>query len=286
MTVYNAEKFLNEAIRSLVDQTFQEWELVVIDNGSRDESPAILSGYADTRIRMELLGENIGRTPALRRAFNLARGEYIAVLDADDVSHPERLVRQIAYLDAHPGVVVVGTWAKRIDVDSVVTGDYSPPTDAAAIRDSFGWTNPIIHSSAMYRRANAAAVGGYPADLPYSADCGLWLRLGEVGELAIIDEQLCSYRVVPQSVTRSTKLQGDVASDIHHMYSEARRRLQLSPESLRKNREELTIARCRYGLALAQSGRSFEAARVLGAELLSNPRGMIWNRVVRAWLGR
>ena len=101
MTIYNAEPYLKEAIDSIVAQTFGEWELIAIENGSSDGSRAILDSYQDERIRCFCLPENIGRTPALRYAFEQAGGEYIAVLDADDVSHPERFKKQVEYLDQH-----------------------------------------------------------------------------------------------------------------------------------------------------------------------------------------
>ena len=130
MTIYNAGPYLKEAIDSIVAQTFDDWELIAIENGSLDESPAILTGYKDGRIRVFALPKNIGRTPALRYALQQAQGEYIAVLDADDVSHPERLKKQAAYLDQHLEVGLVGSWAEQINERNKVSGEYRPSAEA------------------------------------------------------------------------------------------------------------------------------------------------------------
>src|SRR3972149_9086486 len=98
MTIYNAEPYLRAAIDSLISQTFPDWELIAVENGSTDGSLSVLKDYADPRVRVFQQKKNIGRTPALRFAFDQARGDYVAVLDADDISSPDRLARQVAFL--------------------------------------------------------------------------------------------------------------------------------------------------------------------------------------------
>ena len=151
MTVFNAAPFVGTAIDSVLAQSYHDWELVIVDDGSTDGSTAILSTYQDPRIRVTLLAQNIGRTPALRRAFAMARGTYYAVLDADDVSRKDRLARQVEYLDGHPDVVLIGSWARYIDRQGSEFGYWQPPVDAQDLREFLGWANPIVHSALSLR---------------------------------------------------------------------------------------------------------------------------------------
>jgi glycosyltransferase involved in cell wall biosynthesis len=284
MTVYNAGPWLREAVDSLLAQTYVDWELIAIQNGSTDVSADILAGYDDPRIRVIAVRENMGRTPALRHAFDLAHGEYIAVLDADDVSLPGRLAKQVEYLDARPDVVLVGGWAERIDGEGNRIGDYTPPADERELYDRFGWQNPVVHSAAMYRANEARAVGGYPADLPFAQDLGLWLRLAERGRIGMIGEYLARHRTIPSSMTLGKASRPIVAKDTLELLVYARRHLALSPHASRRSREEITIAAFRYALALAGTGRLVDGLAMLGRAALLNPRAVLWNRVYRAAL--
>lgn len=286
MTVYNAAPWLREAVDSIVGQTYGDWEMVVIENGSSDESTAILASYNDRRIIVVAMRENIGRTPALRHAFELARGEYIAVLDADDVADTTRLEKQVAFLDEHRDVTVVGSWARRINGEGAEIGLWTQPTDPSALLDRLGYENPIVHSSAMYRSAAAAEVGGYPLDLAYAQDCGLWLRLAERGPTGIIGEYLCRHRIVGSSMTQSNKSRILIARDSVTLLAYAGEHLRLSTAARRRWREETAIAASRYAIALARAGQLTEAAGIVIAALARNPLAFLWNRVYSSWLGR
>ena len=285
MTVFNAAPWLREAVDSVVHQTHTDWELVAIENGCTDDSPSILTSYADPRLRVISVRENMGRTPALRHAFGLARGEYIAVLDADDVADPARFAKQVTFLDANPAVTVVGSWTTRIDGLGQEFGLFTPPTDSAVLLDHLGYENPIVHSSAMYRAAVARAVGGYPAEHPYAQDCGLWLRLAERGPIAMIAECLASHRSLPGSMTRSKESQVMVALDNLALLEYACVHLPLSRVAQRRNREERTIAACRLGVALLRTGQHGDGLAYLLSALRSDPAGVLWNRVTRGLLG-
>lgn len=284
MTIYNAAPWLQRTLDSLFAQTFRDFELVAVENGSTDGSRAILEACGDPRLRLLALPQNIGRTPALRHGFERARGEYLAVLDADDLNGPERLRREVEFLDAHPDVVLVGTWTDFIDAGDRVVGQYRPPADSAELIDVFGGENPIVHSSCMYRAADAAAVGGYPEDLPHSQDLGLWLKLLRRGKAAIIAEPLCQFRVITGGggMTQSRRNRIDVARDQLKLLRTVRETLPLSRTGRRRNREELAISRARYAWALAQQ-RQFGRAFVAGAgALFADPLALLNNRVTRA----
>lgn len=282
MTIYNAAPYLGKSIDSLIAQSFPDWELIAVENGSRDESAAILLQYRDPRIRVFQLESNIGRTPALRYAFSKAAGEYIAVLDADDVAQQQRFLKQVSYLDSHPETVLLGTWAEYIDSDDRVVGEWVPPTDPGALLKIMASRNPIVHSSAMYRSTVAAEVGGYPADRTYSQDYGLWLKLTSRGVLAVLPERLSRFRILPSSMTRSRTYQVDVARDLLLVMIEAGKRLILDKEGRRKNREELAIARVRYAAALARSGRVFRGAKEACVALAVDPISLFNNRITRS----
>ncbi|MEI8011087.1 MAG: glycosyltransferase family 2 protein [Candidatus Omnitrophota bacterium] len=203
MTIYNTASFLRQSIESLLAQSFTDWELIALENGSTDDSPSILLSYADPRIRVFSFSKNIGRTPGLRHAFDQARGEYIAVLDADDVSRYDRLTRQVAFLDAHPETVLVGAWAEHMDEQGRVFDRWEPPADPGKLLDIIARRNPIVHSSAMYRRSQALCAGGYPLAYTYAQDFALILALARQGQVTVIPEHLCRLRVFPGSMTRS-----------------------------------------------------------------------------------
>jgi glycosyltransferase involved in cell wall biosynthesis len=286
MTVYNAAPWLREAVDSIVAQTYEHWELVVIENGSVDESPAILASYADPRIRVVTVRENIGRTPALVRALELARGELVAVLDADDVSAPTRFAKQVAYLAVNLQVSLVGTWTIRIDGAGREIGRWSPPTDPVAVLDALGYANPIVHSSAMYRAACARNVGGYPTSVPYAQDCALWVRLGARAPIGMIGEFLTRHRSIQGGLTQSADSRIAVARDNLAMLQLAAELLPLSPAAARLNREETTIARLRYAVALAVAGHRLRGGLMVLGTVARDPVGIAWNRVTRGSIGQ
>jgi hypothetical protein len=284
MTVYNAAPYLARSIDSLLQQSFADWELVVVENGSTDGSAGILGGYSDPRLRVLPLTANIGRTPALRLAFENGRGEYTAVLDADDTCDPQRLQKQVAHLDAHPDVVLLGSWTHYIDADDRVIGEWAPQGDPAALRTLMASGNPIVHSSAMYRAAAARSAGGYPPEAAFGQDLALWLNLLAFGEPAVLPEYLARFRILPESMTRAGIYRVDAARDKLALLLKARARLQPTGEGRRRNREELAIARIRYALALARSGQALKGARAAASALCRDPVYVLNNRITRGLL--
>lgn len=286
MTIYNAAAFLERTLRSLFAQTFRDFELVAVENGSTDGSRALLERCGDARVRLLPLPQNIGRTPALRHAFDQARGALIAVLDADDLNRPDRLEREVRFLDAHPDVVLVGTWAEFIDMEDRVVGQYQPPPSHDALVDTFGVENPIVHSSAMYRAADARAVGGYPAQYTHSQDLGLWLQLLGRGRVAVLPEPLCQFRIAAGGMTQGRRHRTDAARDQLDLLARIRATLPLSAAGRARNREALAIARARYAWALAQNGSPLRALGQATRALFSDPVALASNRVTRGFLGR
>jgi len=285
MTVYNGAMFLRESIDSILAQTFPDWELIAVDDGSTDASPLILAAYSDSRVRVFPLAKNIGRTPALRYAFDNARGEYIAVLDQDDISHPARLERQVKYLAQHPDVVLVGSWAENIDQVGQVFDRFSPPTDHNEIIDLLGYNNPFVHSSVMFRKETASAVGGYPSQFGYAQDYALILELEQKGKLAIINEYLCKLRILKGSMTASRVYRMDVSKDTIELRRYALEKLTLSPKARRYNRRSIAKNEIKYGMAIFGSN-IFSGLKIIIRGFRRDPTALFINGKIMKILGK
>lgn len=259
MTIYNAESYLKEAIDSIISQTFENWELIAVDDGSTDNSPAILSNYKDTRIRVWINSTNIGRTPALRSAFEQSRGEYIAILDADDISHPERFARQVEYLNQHPDVGLVGSWAKRIDKHGSVILDFKPSTEKDQLYNSLAWKNPFVHSSIMYRKKLALQAGGYPKTYIYAQDYALILNIINLSQVAMIGEYLCKLRISNSSMTESKEYNKIRLMEGILLYEKAAEDVSLSRTAYTKNKCRLALLNFKLGWGHAKDREGSKA---------------------------
>ena len=253
MTIYNAELYLKEAIDSVLTQTFSDWELIAVENGSTDQSMEVLSTFDDPRVRVFAFQENIGRTPALRYAFKQARGEYIAILDADDVALPERLERQVEFLDSYADVVLVGSWVQGINEIGHITSTLEPPTNSEELHDCLGWANPMVHSSIMYRSAVASKIGGYPEEFAYAQDIALMQALAQNGRLSIIDDYLCQWRTLATSETRSIGNRLLIAYEQVGLWRYAAKCLPLSARARRLNRLVTARSEVMYGVAMLKN---------------------------------
>jgi glycosyltransferase involved in cell wall biosynthesis len=174
MPVYNDERFVGRAVESILSQTLTAIELIVVDDGSTDGTAAVLARYADSRLRTVHQG-NAGIARALNAAIDLSVAPKIARMDSDDIALPERLERQLAYLDAHPEYGMVGSSCDLVDVDGAPLGQTLVPVDDAAIRRRMIRANPFIHGSVMLRREVFETVGRYVS--PFWEDYDLWWRV-------------------------------------------------------------------------------------------------------------
>jgi hypothetical protein len=205
MPTYNAERTLEQAMRSVLSQTFTDLELIVVLNGITDASTDIARAVAgdDDRVRLIERSE-AGYNAALRTAADAATGELVAVLDADDVAHADRLAVEVAHLAAHPEVGLVGSWARRIDMDGRVLGVARMPTRREGLMALLRHECLMYHPTVMMRRSHLLAVGGYGEGFECAPDFDLYLRLLEAG--VVIDNiprPLIDYRVVSTGITQS-----------------------------------------------------------------------------------
>lgn len=197
MAAHNAEAYLNEAIRSILAQTFADFEFIIIDDGSTDGTRAIVEHFKsiDPRIR-HIDQENRGLANSLNRGLLLSRAELVARMDADDISHPDRLLKQVNFMDHHLGIEALGTHVRKIDATGNVIGLWRSPSreHEAAWRLPLGSTLP--HPSVMLRKSAIEAVGGYDIAIHIAEDYDLWCRLVRSGyEITNLPECLLDYRV-------------------------------------------------------------------------------------------
>jgi glycosyltransferase involved in cell wall biosynthesis len=199
MPVYNGARFIREAIESVLAQTFGDFELLVLDDGSADGSAELVASYRDPRIRLVWNEGHRGLVPTLNQGLALARGILIARQDADDRSHRRRLADQVQRLREQPELALVGTQARVIDPDGRVIGALNRPQEAVSIRWYHLFDNAFIHSSVMFRRAAAERLSGYEP-LAHCEDYALWSRMALAHPVANLPGRLVDYRANPRSV--------------------------------------------------------------------------------------
>ncbi len=220
LPVYNGEKFIKKTLESILNQTFKDFEILIIDNASTDHTPTILKTAAtqDARIKILTNVKNIGLVGSLNKGLKEAKGLYCARIDADDIALPERFEKQIDFLEKHPNVVAVGTWAEKFDAES---GLIKTPTSAAYVRATLLFHSPMVHPSVMLR-ANILKQHNlkYRPITPVE-DFDFWTRLSQTGDLANIPEVLLKYRIHAGSITsrmtnhRRTILRAILAQSLH-----------------------------------------------------------------------
>lgn len=209
LPVYNGEAYLDEAIRSILNQDYANLELLIIDDGSSDGSADIAkkAQQQDQRVKYVRNEQNMGLIATLNKAMAMAEGEYIGRIDSDDIwSSKDKLSRQMSYLLANPKTVIVGTWAIAIDQKGHETHSLHCPVTDGQIRNEILIKNPFIHPSVVFRKQAAIQAGLFKATEKHVEDYGLWMRLGEFGTFANIPEALMKYRVHAGSVTQSNNM--------------------------------------------------------------------------------
>lgn len=207
MAVWNSEKYLVEAIESVLNQTFRDFELIVINDGSIDNSSNILKKYADKDNRVVLVErENKGLTKSLNEGCRLAKGKYIARMDADDISIEDRLLKQYEFLERNADVVMVGSEVEIIDEQGLELGPRGTVLDSHNIRKRLllGDGSTLTHPVIMARRDAMKKIGYYDEEFTTSQDLDLFLKITEVGSAVNLSETLLLYRQHKQSVN-STK---------------------------------------------------------------------------------
>ena len=302
LPVYNDEDFVAEALKSIGEQTFEDYEVIAIDDGSTDNSAEILESFAsqDSRIKV-FRQENMGLGSTLNRAIELANTDLLARHDADDRSHPERFQLQVKFLSTHLETSMLGTGIRIIDVDGAYK--YSPPTPTGnqKLRGLLKSSSPFAHGSVMMRRELVNKAGGYPSII-WLEDLVLWRAMAQLGEVENLDVELYDYRVAPQNLYVPRKLQRQVVNLFVSTWPDdsfsdtdldelERIRKQITPR-VRKTQYHLNLAK---GLLL-NSKKRWEARKNLILALTTDPSlleawfqmamSFLPLRFVRAWRDR
>jgi glycosyltransferase involved in cell wall biosynthesis len=307
MSVHNGLPFVTETVRSILTQTFRDFEFLIVDDASNDGTADYLRTLTDPRVRVISSSENIGLTAALNVGLREARGEYIARQDADDLSHPRRLELQLTYLAAHPACTALGTQARLIDGRGRPLGKKNFPLQHRSVRFAHLFDNAMAHSAVTFRKAAVEAIGGYDEAWSASQDYELWSRLSEAHELANLPERLVTLRVLDSSITRRHKrpelIRRVQATHYHRIFGRSASeadldllglfRARVVPEKLREFRGMLDelVAAYEAGCPGIRTARDFRRMLSLlheriGYNLLTLSRGAglgeLW-RAIRLW---
>jgi glycosyltransferase involved in cell wall biosynthesis len=235
MPVYNAALYVAAAIDSILSQTYRDFEFLIIDDGSADQSTQIIRSHDDPRIRFHTNIQNIGVTRTLNKGLELARGEYIVRMDADDISLPTRLERQVAFMDDNPDVGACGSWVETFGESVDIVRIPVAPEDICA---HLLFHNVLAHPAVCLRRQAFVENGlRYDEKYQHAEDFQLWQRASEHFPIANIAEVLLKYNIHPKSISRTK--QDEQAQTLRRIDQESLGRLGISASDA-----ELHLHRC------------------------------------------
>jgi hypothetical protein len=266
MVVCNVDRFLSESIESILAQSFRDFELVIVDFGSTDNSKSIISRHAaiDSRVKFHEI-PHCGLAEARNAACSLAQGKYIAVMDADDVSVPERLLRQVDFMEVHPEVGVVGGAVEWIDANGRSLQTFRHPLTDYEIRLALLKHSVIWQPTAFIRTEAFILAGGYRAVFAQAEDYDLWLRIAESFQLANLEQVVLKYRFHPFQVSMQKRAQQTLCV-LAAQVAASSRRIGI-PDPLNSVKEITADALAALGVTKARQQR----------ELVSDRRDWIWN---------
>ena len=234
MPVFNAEKYVGEAINSILNQTFEDFELVVLNDASQDSSKELILAYNDSRIRFIENEQNQGLSYSRNRLLSEAKGTYIAWLDADDIAYPTRLAEEFEFMEMHRDHAMVAAWARLVDSEGKPTGDfiksYIPNECLSAL---LLFVNYFVQSSAMLRRELLPNIH-YQSDFPPTEDYELWVRIAAKHPVAILSQILVDYRIHATNISAIQEQKSKDTVQLNH-------RIQLQNLGIIPDEEELQL---------------------------------------------
>ncbi|MFH0891128.1 MAG: glycosyltransferase [Candidatus Liptonbacteria bacterium] len=207
---YNGAKYLPRAIKSVFGQTLENWELIVVDDGSSDGAPSLVAEFANQNPKIKLVRneKNLGIQKSLNRGLVVARGEYVARVDDDDEwVDKDKLKKQVEYLDANPDCGLIGTGVIEVDENNKELFRYRQPLTDADVRKKILKQNCFTHSSVMFRRRAVIELGGYPEteETKHVEDYDLWLRLGEKWKFANLPDYATKFTLRANNISSKNK---------------------------------------------------------------------------------
>ncbi|MEM6425146.1 MAG: glycosyltransferase family A protein [Cyanobacteria bacterium P01_D01_bin.128] len=275
MNCYNGEPYLKEAVDSVLAQSYENWELIFWDNQSTDRSAALFKSYSDQRLKYFYAPEHSNLSEARAIAFQHLTGEYVAVLDTDDLWRPQKLERQIDFFQSKTGrashLVLLGTGYRLINEQGEPITQLIPPTTIEEVRVAMAEANPFGNSSVMFHRESARCQGGYDQRFVFANDFDLWLKLFTIGNGAVLPECLTDIRIVSTSLTRTPQYKLAFAHETLALYQRAAQQFSDDPRARQASQKAFARSGFAYGQALLQAGHRLEGWRWLAWALGHNP---------------
>lgn len=206
MSVFNGKAHMKEAVDSILNQTFSDFEFIIVDDDSTDGSSEILDKYSKKDERIKIIHQkNTGLTKALNIGISQAQGEFIARMDDDDVSLPDRFEKELEYLNDHPDVALVSCFAKVINEKGEIVGEHKPPIDHETIKKMSFFSGQICHPAVMFRKKIFDELGGYNEKFRYAQDYELWFRFIGKSAVANIPDFLFLWRASKHGISSKNK---------------------------------------------------------------------------------
>ncbi len=220
LPLYNAEKYIKESVESVLSQTFTDFEFIIINDGSKDNSGDVVRSIKDDRI-VYVEQSNIGLPATLNRGISMARADIIARQDNDDLSLPTRFEKQYQYLSEHPEVAVLGARAEIMNENGRSLNRYHDhPTDKNVLKFVLLFNNPFVHSSVMFRKSVLQKSGEYYTGKEVFEDFNLWSRISRVADVANLPDRLLRYREVNSSMSRVDLVNGEFIQKVMYQSSQ------------------------------------------------------------------
>ena len=212
LPIYNSISFIANAVESILAQTYQDFELILIDDCSTDGTIEILNKFVDTRILLVKNTSNLGLVGSLNKGLTIASGEYIARMDHDDIAMPSRFDRQIKFLDKYPEISILGTGYRLLDARGKLGIAYIPPESHDEVEWALSFMCPLAHPTVMMRRNVVELAGGYLESASYAEDYDLWERLSHHSRFANITDPLLLLRKHPRNMSKLWLNEGGVVA--------------------------------------------------------------------------
>lgn len=227
MSVYNGEAYLDLAIDSILAQSYENFEFIIVNDGSNDGSLNIINSYAKKDKRIFVLDQNnCGLTKSLNNALFLTKGKYVARQDADDISSFDRFEKQVEFLEREKDFALVGCLRYDMDENGKTILAYKQPTTDSEIRKTLFGSNPFVHGSLMIRQKVISEVGFYNDKLKYAQDYDIILKIAENHKVHILPYYLYNLRIITSSITRTKFIEQDRYKKLIIKMSELRRNSQ------------------------------------------------------------
>ena len=206
ITVFNGEDYIKKCLVSLKNQTYKNWEAIIIDDKSTDNTLKIIkNNFKDKRFKITALKKNIGRIKAANYGLTKCKGDYIAILDSDDISHKNRFKKQIAFFEKNKKANIVVSWAHQIDKNGKIIGKFIGPVNPKIVKKQILFFNFIPHSTLMYCRKFAKKIKAIPYRFRYAIDYELYLKFLRHTDIYVIPEFLGNIRFLKNSITNAKK---------------------------------------------------------------------------------